>query len=203
MIRRADVTRFGSPGDPELPAPDAKTEQNPTSVKKRDRIERLINDYSDFAARSLRLFGLSDSDTDDGLQEVYMVLARRLNDIRPESEKAFVYRVAQHTAFRMNASRHRRRENVTDDPPQRELSPSPEVILGQQEALGLMRDVIQALPEICREVFVLFEVEELSSVEIAKMLGIPRGTVVSRLRRAREMVEARMRVRGYARGVKL
>ncbi len=174
--------------------------KNPPMLKTRDRIDQLIREHSDFAARTLRMFGLSASDTDDGLQEVFLVLAKRLDDIRQGAEKAFVFRVAQHVAFRMNESRLRKRENVMEEPPERETGASPEVILGNREALNLMRDVLQALPDNIREVFVLFEVEELSSVQIAEMLDIPRGTVVSRLKRARELVEERMRKRGYLYG---
>jgi RNA polymerase sigma-70 factor (ECF subfamily) len=93
-------------GPPEAPS------KNPPPTKRRDRIDRLIRDHADLAARALRMFGLSGADTDDGLQEVFMVLARRLDDIRPEAEKAFVFRVVQHTALRMLESRSRKRENV-------------------------------------------------------------------------------------------
>jgi RNA polymerase sigma-70 factor (ECF subfamily) len=173
---------------------------DPVTPKRRARIEQLIRAHADRAARTLRMFGLSRADTDDGLQEVFMVLARRLDDIRPEAEKAFVFRVAQHTALRMLESRSRKRENVVDEPPERAHTNTPEVILDNREALQLMRRIITALPDELREVFVLFELEEASSPEIATMLDIPRGTVVSRLKRAREIVEECMRKHGYAGG---
>lgn len=169
-------------------------------VKRRDRIERMIRDHAALATRSLRMYGLSGVDTDDGLQEVFMVLARRLDDIRPEAEKAFVFRVAHHTALRMVESRSRKRENVVDDPPERAHTNTPEVILDNREALQLMRRVVTALPDELSEVFVLFELEEASTHEIAVMLDIPRGTVVSRLKRARELVEQCMQEHGYGYG---
>jgi RNA polymerase sigma-70 factor (ECF subfamily) len=173
---------------------------SPVELSRRERIERMVREHAALAARSLRMFGLSRSDTDDGLQEVFMVLARRLDDIRPEAEKAFVFRVAHHTARRMLESRSRKRENVVDEPPERAHTNTPEVILDNREALHLMRRVVTALPDELREVFVLFELEEISSREIASMLDIPRGTVVSRLKRARELVEECMQQHGYGGG---
>lgn len=190
----------GETADPAADATSLEERPNPLPVKTRDLIEHMIREHSDFAARTLRMFGLSDADTDDGLQEVFLVLARRLDDIRPGAEKAFVYRVAQHVALRMNESRLRKRENVMEEPPERETAATPEVILGNREALQLMSEMITALPDPIREVFVLFEVEELTSVQIAEALEIPRGTVVSRLKRARELIEERMRKRGYLPG---
>lgn len=193
--RAEKVHHLSSKGEP----PET-TRKNPPAAKRRDRIEQMIHEHADFAARTLRMFGLSRADTDDGLQEVFMVLARRLDDIRPEAEKAFVFRVVQHTALRMLESRSRKRENVVEEPPERAHTNTPEVILDNREALQLMRKVVAALPDNLREVFVLFELEETNTHEIAAMLDIPRGTVVSRLKRAREIVEECMLARGYGRG---
>jgi RNA polymerase sigma-70 factor, ECF subfamily len=180
--------------------PPEATSKNPSPAKRRDRIERLLRVHADFAARTLRMFGLSGADTDDGLQEVFMVLARRMEDIRPEAEKAFVFRVAQHTALRMRESRWRKRENIVEEPPERAHTSTPEVILDNREALQLMGKIVTALPENLREVFVLFELEDVNTHEIAVMLDIPRGTVVSRLKRARELVDDRMKAHGYRGG---
>jgi RNA polymerase sigma-70 factor (ECF subfamily) len=192
--RAEKVHHLPSRGQPEL----ART--NPPPAKRQDRIEHMIRDHADFVARTLRMFGLPGADTDDGLQEVFMVLARRLDDIRPEAEKAFVFRVAQHVALRMGESRSRKRENVVEEPPERAHTSTPEVILDNREALQLMGKIVTALPERLREVFVLFELEEVNTHEIAVMLSIPRGTVVSRLKLARDVVEQRMQENGYCGG---
>ncbi len=193
---RAEKTR--QPTASREPSQDSRS--NPLPTKRRDRLEHLIRHHADFVARTLRIFGLSEADTDDGVQEVFIVLARRLDDIRPDAEKTFVFRVAQHIALRMRESRARKRENVVEEPPTRATTATPEVILDNREALQLMSTIVGALPEQLREVFVLFELEEVSLLEIAHMLNIPRGTVVSRLKRARELVEERMQRRGYGGG---
>ncbi len=193
---RAEKVRH--PTSPDRLPGDSK--RNPPPTKRRARIEQLIHQHADFAARTLRIFGLSAADADDGLQEVFIVLARRLDDIRPDAEKTFVFRVAQHIALRMRESRSRKREDVVEEPPARATTATPEVILDNREALQLMSTIVGGLPEPLREVLVLFELEEVSTVEIAQMLNIPRGTVVSRLKRARELVEERMQRRGYGGG---
>ena len=63
--------------------------------------------------------------------------------------------------------------------------PSPEQRLELAEAQLLLLQVLDTLPDTLREVFVLFEIEELTMRDISDVLAIPQGTVASRLRLAR------------------
>ena len=65
-------------------------------------------------------------------------------------------------------------------------SPDPEAQLIQQQTVDEVRRALEALPADFREVLVLRELEGLSYKEIAAIVGIPLGTVMSRLARARE-----------------
>jgi RNA polymerase sigma-70 factor (ECF subfamily) len=56
----------------------------------------------------------------------------------------------------------------------------------QRRARHLLDEILDGLELDVRTVFVLFELEELTAPEISELLGIPIGTVASRLRRARE-----------------
>jgi RNA polymerase sigma-70 factor (ECF subfamily) len=67
-----------------------------------------------------------------------------------------------------------------------DASPDPEARLIQQQTVDEVRGALEALPADFREVLVLRELEELSYKEIAAVVGIPIGTVMSRLARARE-----------------
>lgn len=58
-------------------------------------------------------------------------------------------------------------------------------LVGQAEIVAYIREAIAELPMHQREVLVLHDLEERSDSEVAKLLGIPRNTVKSRLRRAR------------------
>ncbi len=68
-----------------------------------------------------------------------------------------------------------------------------EELSDQLRARALMDSVLSAMPSELREVFVLFELEELAVAEVAELLSIPIGTVGSRLRRAREDFHERVR----------
>ena len=73
-----------------------------------------------------------------------------------------------------------------------------DAVLEKREARALLERALGAMTEDLRVVFTLFELEEMSLVEIAAVLDIPLGTATSRLRRAREQfrtVAARMRRR--------
>jgi RNA polymerase sigma-70 factor (ECF subfamily) len=69
----------------------------------------------------------------------------------------------------------------------------PDELAGRQQALQLVSAALDEMEEELRAVFVLCDVEELSSTEVAEALDIPVGTVKSRLRRAREDFAARTR----------
>jgi RNA polymerase sigma-70 factor (ECF subfamily) len=60
------------------------------------------------------------------------------------------------------------------------------MLLDERRRLELLDGLLARLPEDLAEVFVLFELEELTMAEIARLLDLPPGTVASRLRRARE-----------------
>ena len=67
-----------------------------------------------------------------------------------------------------------------------------EAALDQQRARRALAAVLAGMPDELREAFVLFEIEELTAPEAAAALGIPVGTIASRVRRARDFVRAHM-----------
>jgi RNA polymerase sigma-70 factor (ECF subfamily) len=154
--------------------------------------------------RLLRRLGVSNADADDATQEVYLIVAERRAEILPGKERAFVYG----TALRVARSRLRRRDRSVElDEPATAADDAPgiEDLLDQHEARKILDELLEQMPFELRAVFVLFEMEELSSIEIAEALDIPRGTAASRLRRAREDFQtrvARLRARLAHRGAK-
>lgn len=77
-----------------------------------------------------------------------------------------------------------------------ELPAGPESLLLQKEGDRLVQQALAALPLAFREVVVLRELEELSYKEIAAIVGIPMGTVMSRLGRGRKLLAASLGAQG-------
>jgi RNA polymerase sigma-70 factor (ECF subfamily) len=97
-------------------------------------------------------------------------------------------------------ARARRREVIGEDAIDPiDSSRAPDSQADRDQARALLDHVLDQMDDKLRAVFVLFELEELGTAQIAEMLDLPTGTVASRLRRARESFQAivkRMRAGG-------
>jgi RNA polymerase sigma-70 factor, ECF subfamily len=151
----------------------------------RDRLERMFRDHHEFIWRLLRRLGLGEDTAADMTQQVYLIAAERMADIRSESERAFLFG----TALRLSKStlRRQRRLQLEDDMDVRQAPLQRiEETTEQRRAVALMDQILAKMEPDLVTVFVLFELEELTTAKIAELLSIPIGTVASRLRRARE-----------------
>jgi len=154
------------------------------------RFRRVVSEHFEVLWRFLRRLGIPDGDLDDAIQEVVLVLARRLDQVQIGCERSFVLSTAVRVASGFRRAHRNRRE--VDDAGLVELeSPelSPEALAEKQRLRVLLQGVLNELPLELRAVFVLYELEELTMAEIAATLELPPGTVASRLRRAREQFE--------------
>jgi RNA polymerase sigma-70 factor (ECF subfamily) len=167
------------------------------------KLRQLIDLHFDFIWRSLRRLGLSSADADDGAQQVFWVAARKLDRIEAGRERAFLFGTAVRVASDARRAASRRPEGVADALDLSDPAPGPEELAEQVRARALLDEVLDTMPLEARTAFVLFELEELSVVEIAELVGVPVGTVASRLRRARELFHTaakRMRAKAQSRG---
>jgi RNA polymerase sigma-70 factor, ECF subfamily len=164
----------------------------------RERLEQLIGAQFDAVWRFLRRLGVPAGALEDAAQEVFAVAARRIGQVRPGSEKSFVFGTALRVASGMRRRRgieRARYEPIADDAPS--LAQNPEQLLGDRRAREALDELCAELDEPARAVFVLFELEGFTFSEIAEVLAIPRGTVASRLRRARaDFMSGARRLRG-------
>jgi RNA polymerase sigma-70 factor (ECF subfamily) len=157
------------------------------------RLRRLLDAHLDFIGRTLRAFGALETDVDDGVQQVCLVLADKLDRIEPGAERAFVFQTAHRIASRVRRTRARRLEQPLEDSVEPETWLDPEQLLDQRQAFDVLGRLLDTLDDELRQVFVLYELEDFTMAAIAEALEIPQGTVASRLRRAREQFEARAR----------
>jgi len=150
------------------------------------RWRALVNDHVDFTWRALRRLGVHEADLADAAQQVFLVLARKLDLIREGSERGFLFQTAFRVASDSRRSRSRRREvpeDVLDSLPVE--GPGPDEDLEARLRRAQLDRILDKMPIDLRAVFVLSEIEELTMAQIAVLMDVPSGTVASRLRRAR------------------
>jgi len=162
----------------------------------------LLRDHFRFIWRLLRRVGVPDAVVEDATQEVFIVAMRRLSDIEPGKERAFLYGVALRVASdarRLTARRQEAPATVLELVPAGEAGP--EELLQQKEARALLDEILAHMSVEIRVVFILFELEEMTSVDIAACVGVPLGTVASRLSRARKEFHAHAKRLQLQRGI--
>jgi RNA polymerase sigma-70 factor (ECF subfamily) len=156
------------------------------------RVAEMLRAHFRDVWRIVRRFGVPENSADDAAQEVFIIAARRLSDIAPGSERPFLFASAVRVAANARRALGARRECAEDEGLREEgVDPRPnaEALLDQKRLRQLLDRVLDQLPDDLRVCFVLYELEGMSSPEIAELLHIPVGTVASRLRRAREAFE--------------
>ena len=187
----SNVGRIGKPsligafdaGEVAVPAADAGAGE--LSVR------ALFEAHYGSVFRLLKRFGVPGAQLDDAAQEVFWVASRRLSDIEPQREHAFLYGVALRVAS--NILRRQKTLPAAHEDALNELcdqAPSPEQLIERRQARALLDLALSRLPLELRTVFVLFELEGLPVRDIAELEEIPLGTASSRLRRAREEFSA-------------
>ena len=152
------------------------------------QLDALVRAHLPHVYRLLRQMGVLEQDADDATQQVFLILSRRLTDVAPGRERAFLSATAVRIASRWRRTHRRRREDDEAEPVSQRAGtdPSPESRLEHAQAQRLLLEVLSTLPDKLREVFVLFEIEGLTLREIAETLEQSQGTVASRLRLGRE-----------------
>jgi RNA polymerase sigma-70 factor (ECF subfamily) len=167
-------------------------------------VKELVADHFDFVWRSVRRLGLDAADADDVTQEAFLVASRRLGDLLPGRERAFLLSTAVRVASTLRRGTRREQARRELCPPiSADPFPAPDQVVESLSARERLDLVLGELELELRTVFVLFELEELSVAEIADLVGLRPGTVASRLRRAREAFRAAVErmARREARGI--
>lgn len=174
---------------PERMAPERALPERATP----ERVAQLVRAHYGLVWRLLRRLGLPSGDADDAAQQVFMTAAAKLGGVEPERERAFLYGVTLNVGARARRTQARRREEPLEAAGEGESAPAnAEQLLEQRQARELLDTLLEAMPEELRVVFVLYELEELTTPQIAELCCIPLGTAASRLRRAREDFEERV-----------
>jgi RNA polymerase sigma-70 factor (ECF subfamily) len=175
--------------EPPLPVADSV---GAGAAERTARFRALVDANFDFIWRTLRGLGVPADSADDAAQHVFLVASQKLDSIAVGSERAFLYGTASGVAANLRRSRARRLEvlDETAVSARADDAPDAEKVVEARERRALLDRALGGMADDQREVFVLFVLEGLETPQIAQVLGLPRGTVASRLRRAREEFHA-------------
>jgi len=166
--------------------------------------EEVVLPHLDAAFNYARWLTKNDADAEDVLQDASVRALRFFSSLRSENARAWLLTIVRNTWY----GRFPRRaggsvttvtdEDTTDN--RADVSLDPEAQLIQQQTVESVRRALEALPTDFREVLVLRELEGLSYKEIAAIVGVPLGTVMSRLARARERLAGALVTSGVSGG---
>jgi RNA polymerase sigma-70 factor, ECF subfamily len=146
----------------------------------------MIDAHMRFVARTLTKAGVPPSELDDEVQRTFIIAASRIRDVHLGAERTFLYQVALNVAAHTRRKMARRREVLDNKVPERiEALATPEQLTSRREMRKLIDEVAQCMDQSLYQVFELHELQGANLKEIARRVGVPRGTVASRLRRAR------------------
>jgi RNA polymerase sigma-70 factor (ECF subfamily) len=166
-------------------APARKDERGTpgATTSEQGSVAAVYDAHVDYVYRCLRSLGVDPSSLDDAVQDVFIVVHRKLASFNGASQlRTWIYAIAINVARRYRAQRAR---GAVDTAPELESHLCTERAVAERQALSWAREALDALDAEKREVFVLAEIEQMSAPEIAEVLAIPVNTVYSRLRAAR------------------
>lgn len=164
-------------------------------------VAALFDAHAPFLLRTVQRLTGPGPHVEDVVQEVFLTAHRRRHELSGDDVRGWLYRVAQNLVrhhYRSLARQRRLRDKALVEESARSVALAP--ALEQKENAARVWSVVGRLPLKLREVFVLYELEELSSVEIARLLDIPENTARSRLRLARERFRERWSASAEGRG---
>lgn len=156
-------------------------------------IARVYEAHFRYVFRCLRSLGVRDAVLDDALQDVFLVVQRKLSQFDGRAElRTWLYAIALRIARKYRTRSNRDGAPLQDarDAAESATYANAEATAESNQRLALARAALDALDQEKREVFVLARVEQMSAPEIASVVGVPINTVYSRLRAARQSFEA-------------
>jgi RNA polymerase sigma-70 factor, ECF subfamily len=142
--------------------------------------------YGGYVLQLLRRLGVREADLEDVAQEVFVVVHAQLPAFEGRSTlKTWICGIALRKTSEYRRKAYQRRERLLPDALETHTAPEQEVGLERDERAAQLKAALAELPEKQLQVFVLYEIEELSMLEVARAVGCPRFTAYTRLAAAR------------------
>jgi RNA polymerase sigma factor (sigma-70 family) len=179
--------------------PDPSPIQSQEKTMPRRSFEEVVLPHLDAAFNYARWLTKNEADAEDVVQDAYVRALRFFSSLRGEDARAWLLTIVRNTwcgrfPRRAGSPMMTVADEEADNRPDASLDPEAQLI--QQQTVKRVRRALETLPTDFREVLVLRELEGLSYKEIAAIVGIPLGTVMSRLARARERMAGVMTTTG-------
>jgi RNA polymerase sigma-70 factor, ECF subfamily len=152
--------------------------------------------YADFVWRSLQRLGVRAADLEDALQEVFIVVHRRLASLEQSARiTSWLFGICLRVALAQRRRAYVRRERIVAPPEwlEAECAPdatSPEHAVLAREEQAELDALLDGLDPAKRATVVMFEIEGMTAPEIAALTDVPVSTVYSRLASAREALKS-------------
>jgi RNA polymerase sigma-70 factor (ECF subfamily) len=191
VVASADISAF-------LPESRSKGPKSGVTVARPTVFDEVYVDHAAFVWRVLRGMGVSEALVEDALQDVFMVVHRRLAEFDGRgSVKTWLFQIAYRTAcaYRRKVRRSGGHEPFEDSVEARTANPAEEA--ERRETLSLLGSLLDGLDDDKRAVLVLADIEELTAPEIAVITGTRLNTVYTRLRRARSELSQALRAKRW------
>lgn len=150
--------------------------------------EDLFLPHLDAAYNLARYLARDPVAADDISQEAFLRAFRSFASYRGGDARTWLLTIVRHCAFDWLKSRRSGSQETADPEALVDEREGPEASAHRQSEVEALRRRIRLLPEPFRETLILRELEELPYREIAGITGVPVGTVMSRLARARQML---------------
>jgi|KBSMisStandDraft_5_1062788.scaffolds.fasta_scaffold80125_2 RNA polymerase sigma-70 factor (ECF subfamily) len=150
--------------------------------------DEVVLPHLDAAYRLARWLLRNDHDAEDAVQEAALKAFRYFRTFSGGNGRAWFFKIVRNTCYGRGGSRPVTPTDQFDEELHSSLRPTsdPETLFIHSADIALIERTMCSLPEHYREVLVLREVENLSYRELADVMDIPVGTVMSRLSRARQ-----------------
>jgi len=158
------------------------------------RFEELVHRYQRLVATAALRMGVPRQEIDVLANEVFFKVYRSLGRYEPQHAfSTWLYKITVNAALdRRRAHKH---DALSDEIPVnlRDRRPAPDETADQESRARLLQSALRRIPEHYRAPLILAHVEEMPVEEVARVLGLPEGTVKSRLHRARAQLKTIIR----------
>jgi RNA polymerase sigma-70 factor (ECF subfamily) len=162
------------------------------------RFEEIIMPHLDVAYNLARWLTRNEHDAEDIVQDAFLRAFKFFEGFRGGNSRSWLLSIVRNTAYTWLEKNRRHEIGTMSDESIESLpdeAPNPEALLLQETGHQEIMEAIAELPVEFREAIILRELEEMSYKEIADVMSVPLGTVMSRLARARRQLQESLRHR--------